>query len=310
MSSRERQMRGQRAAGRHLRLLLLRPGPYRDKWEVFAQNVRPDDIRQDAICDVLSLHLYEVGERSEDDTSLSRSLKDRVSRALGGKGLSVETLRWFLKAFHISPHDSQRLLELYRGDIHPMTIVGEMAPPVGMAMPRHETTLLFEHHYIGADRIPAQHHTQQTLRSLVDGMDSYQYRFDTADVEIRVNRGGRPSQICQLGEEMWAVDITFNHPLKYGEEAYLDYWAICRYDDPPPPEFRRAAHLRVQHLDMRVEFDPAALPRSVWWAEWQDYRAPHEVIVDEEEVLLDEEKSVHRYLDSIEHTVVGFRWEW
>jgi len=27
-------------------------------------------------------------------------------------------------------------------------------------------------------------------------------------------------------------------------------------------------------------------------------------------MTLDEEHSAHRYLDAIEHTVVGFYWEW
>jgi hypothetical protein len=310
MSPSERQVYGRRAAGRHLRLLLLRAGPYRDDWEHHAHDVQPDDIRQEAVCQVIAQHLYEIGEREETDATVARVLKDRVSRAFGGKGLSLETLRWFEEAFHLSPHDAQRLRELHRGDLHPLVIVGGLSPPVGGPMPRHETTLLFEHHFVGRDGRPVRHHTQQTLRSLVDRMENYQYRFDTPEVEVRVRRGGHAGDVYPIAEHLWAVDIAFHHALSYGEEVYLDYWAICNYREPPPPELRRAAHLKVEHLDMRVEFHPEKLPRHLWWAEWEDYRAPHEAFVVRDEVSLDEEHSVHRYLESIEQAVVGFYWSW
>ncbi|MEP7022700.1 MAG: hypothetical protein ABJB47_02590, partial [Actinomycetota bacterium] len=103
---------------------------------------------------------------------------------------------------------------------------------------------------------------------------------------------------------------TFHHPLRYGEEAYLDWWTIFQYSRPPVTEFRRAAHRRVEHLDVRVEFHPGKHPRHLWWAQWADYRLPFEDIVEEEEVTLDEEHSAHRYLEAMEHTVVGFHWDW
>jgi hypothetical protein len=42
--------------------------------------------------------------------------------------------------------------------------------------------------------------------------------------------------------------VVIDNALAYAEEVYLDYWAICHYREPPPPEFRRAAHLRVEHF--------------------------------------------------------------
>jgi hypothetical protein len=45
-------------------------------------------------------------------------------------------------------------------------------------------------------------------------------------------------------------------------------------------------------------------------AQWADYREPAEAIVEQDELALDEEHSAHRYLEAIEHTVVGFYWEW
>ena len=98
MSLNERHARGQRAAGLHLRQLLIRPGPYRGEWEQHARDVALRD-RQDAVCTVIAEHLYDTGAHAETDTGLARALKDRVSRAFGGRGISLETLRWFEAAF-------------------------------------------------------------------------------------------------------------------------------------------------------------------------------------------------------------------
>jgi hypothetical protein len=310
MPQSERQARGQRAAGLHLRQLLLRPGPYRDEWEQRARDVPPEEIRQEAVCTVIAEYLYETGEHDESDTRLARALKDRVSRALSGRGLSLQTLRWLEAAFRLSPHDAQRVHELYRGDLRPTVIVGKLPPPTSALQAGHETTLLFEHHFIGRDGMPARHHTQQTVRALVDGMTSYQYRIDTPEADVRMVRGGVAGQTYQLTEQLWAVDISFRHPLRYGEEAYVDYWTIFHYSEQPAPEFRRGAHRRVEHLDMRLEFHADRLPRHLWWAEWADYRSPDEAVVEREPIALDEELSAHRYLEAIEHTVVGYCWDW
>jgi hypothetical protein len=313
MPASEQHLRGQRAAGFQLWLLLSKPGPYRDMWEAHAHDASPSDINQAAVCKVIADHLYETGERADTDTRLARALKDKVSRALTGKGLALETLRWLKDAFGLSPHDAQRVDELYRGDIPIRAIVGHLPPPdpaSGIKGPDHETTLLFEHHVIGRDGLPARHHSQQTIRAVVDGLTSYKYRIDTPDAEVRVRRGGTAGEIYAISGGYYAVDIAFPHPLCYGEERYMDYWTIFHYSQPPPSEFRRGTHQRVEHLDMRVEFHERKLPSQVWWAEWQDYRDVSRGLVDREAVSLDEERSAHKYLEAIEHTVVGFYWKW
>ena len=94
--------------------------------------------------------------------------------------------------------------ELYRGDLRPTVIAGKLPPPPAGAMTSgHETTLLFEHHFIGQDGMPARHHTQQTIRALVDGMTSYQYRIDTPEANVRLVRGGQISPVYQLSEQLW-----------------------------------------------------------------------------------------------------------
>src|SRR5487761_1348130 len=77
----EQQRRGQRAAARHLRVLLLRQGAYRDRWEAYAHDITPGEVSQSAVCQVVAQYLWDTGDRSEGDVRLPRKLKDRISRA-------------------------------------------------------------------------------------------------------------------------------------------------------------------------------------------------------------------------------------
>ena|SRR5487761_115716 len=309
----EQQRRGQRAAARHLRVLLLRQGAYRDRWEAYAHDITPGEVSQSAVCQVVAQYLWDTGDRSEGDVRLPRKLKDRISRALTDQDLSLETLRWLVAAFRLSTGDAERVYELYRADILPTTIVGDL-PPAGTAgairAPGHQTALLFEHHFVGAAGLPVRHHTQQTIFSLVDGLESYRYGMDTPEAEVRVRRGGTPSPIYPVGDTHYALNIVFPHPLRYGEEHYLDYWTLFHYSVPPPTEFRRATHHRVEHLDMRVEFHLQKQPARLWWAQWRDYRDVPGEFTERELMTLDEEHSARRYLDAMERAVVGFCWEW
>ena len=67
---------------------------------------------------------------------------------------------------------------------------------------------------------------------------------------------------------MWAVDITLPRPLQAGETTSVVYETSFAYDKPPDPEFRRAALTRVDSVNLKVTFDPDALPQAVWWAQW------------------------------------------
>ena len=163
---------------------------------------------------------------------------------------------------------------------------------------------------VGRDGLPVHHHTQQTIYSLVEGLPSYRFRFDTADAEVRIKRGGTPGPIYPIDHGYHAIDIAFPRPLGFGESQYLDYWTNFRYSSAPPQEFRRGAYQRTEHLDMRVEFHREKIPRKIWWAEWSDHLDTSRAIVRHEQLTLDEERSAHRYLDAIQHTVVGFHWEW
>jgi hypothetical protein len=316
LASDDKERAGQYAASRQILTLLLRVGLYREKWEEVARNnnqrVEIDRVNQAAAAKVIAEYLYDNGH-PETDTQLARQLKDKVSRALSGKGITPGMLELIVQAFGISPHDAQRLYNLYDGHIELTEIVGSLATPTsasGIRPPGHRTTLLFEHHQVGRDGLPVHHHTQQTIYSLVEGLPSYRFRFDTADAEVRIKRGGTPGPIYPIDHGYHAIDIAFPRPLGFGESQYLDYWTNFRYSSAPPQEFRRGAYQRTEHLDMRVEFHREKIPRKIWWAEWSDHLDTSRAIVRHEQLTLDEERSAHRYLDAIQHTVVGFYWEW
>ena len=63
----------------------------------------------------------------------------------------------------------------------------------------------------------------------------------------------------------------------------------------------------LENFDMRIEFDPGALPAVIWWAVWDGIEGR---ILEQEEVSPDPQHSVHRYLRSMERSVVGFHWCW
>jgi hypothetical protein len=48
-------------------------------------------------------------------------------------------------------------------------------------------------------------------------------------------------------------------------------------------------------------------PRAIWWCVWSQCAEPP---IREEKTSLDPDMSVHRYLQSVEEAIYGFRWEW
>lgn len=91
-----------------LRVALTEPAA-RQKWQQFVTRRRESDINAAAVATVIALYLWDSGERPESQTTLARQLKDRVTRALAGKGISEETLRWFCEAFDFDENTSAHL---------------------------------------------------------------------------------------------------------------------------------------------------------------------------------------------------------
>jgi hypothetical protein len=72
-------------------------------------------------------------------------------------------------------------------------------------------------------------------------------------------------------------------------------------------EQRQAVLRNLENLDMRVEFHADRLPAKVWWARWDGVEGD---VIEQQQVPLDSQHAVHRFMRSVSKTVVGFRWEW
>lgn len=296
---------GPEAAGPYLRELML-AAPYRARWERHATRLAGGP-NLSAIAQVIAEHLWETGERDEAEESLPRELKDRVGRALRGTVLSPTTLRWFVEAFELHGPEERELWRLLsEPTAGPLVIRGNAASPLRRP-PRHRTIALHEFHDIGADRKPSSHRTVHVIESLIDSFDAYPYRFDASAVSVEVLHGGRASAPRAEEAGLYAVDIALTRPIAKGQTASLEYVTTFAYDEPPAPEFRRAAFSAVENLDIRVRFHPDARPREIDWCVWEDLGSRRSY---EEAVELDDDGVVHRFCRSVVGAVVGFSWVW
>lgn len=289
---------------RKLRELLLE-APYAERWQAKIGRRQSHALHQSGICQVIAEYLWRNGLQPTADEALPRKLKDRVYRALGGQSLSLGTLRWFIEAFEMSPDDTAALLRLAGSRAPGDTVVGGSVVAPGVLPPRfHQTVSLHEWHRVGPDGLPESHRTVHVIRAN-ERLDRYPYIFDTDAATVRVVQGGRAGRPYALDNGLYAVDIMLTTPLEPGETASMEYETTFWYRTPPAQEFRRASRGRVDNLDLRVQFHHLRLPVQVWWSEWPALDRPPTV---SEPVALGVDKSVHRYLEAIESTVVGFRW--
>ena len=312
---------GRQAAGRYLRELLLRPGRYRQLWESCAERTRPGAINHLAVANVLAHHLWASPRATGTSDVLARQLKDTVGRALSGQVLSRSTLALFVAAFGFSPQEEERLWRLWRGSGRITVLAGPRAMRSGAAAKvvsqlgprRHQTVSLHDHVYVGADRKPARTRTLQVVEAIVDGLDAIPYLYDTNAVSLELGQGcaGPPGPIHQISDAVYATDIPLTRTLALGETLTLEYWTSYHYrgdpSDPEELEYRRGVMATLENFDMRIEFHPDELPVAVWWAVWDGMEGG---ILDQELVVPDNQHSVHRYLRSLERSVVGFHWRW
>lgn len=290
---------------RMLRELLL-DKHYACRWQAYIGRRQTHALHQSGICQVIAEYLRTNHLHPLGDEALPRKLKDRVYRALGGQSLSLGTLRWFIEAFEMSPDDTATLLRLAGSHAPGGTVIGRSLVKPGVLPPRrHRTVSLQEWHRVGPDGLPESHRSLHLIRAN-ERLDRYPYIFDTDAASVRVVHGGRASEPYALDNGLYAVDIMLDQTLDVGETASMEYETTFWYRTPPPQEFRRASSGRIDNLDLRVQFHPLRLPAQVWWSEWPALDGPP---ATSEPVGLDVAKSVHRHLDAIERTVVGFRWE-
>jgi hypothetical protein len=295
-----------RRAGHYLREL-LRHDPYRQRWVMYGAQ-REREVHQIAVSKALAAYLQHHDDAEMDYDQLTH----RVSRAFRGEVLSRQTVNLFIRAFQFSDEHATALWRQWEGMDPARVIVGELAPPAPSSshkLRQYETILLHEFHYLGPDGMPLRHRTLRNIRSLVDRLTTYRYSFDTNELTVDRIGGGLPSSLYQTTESIWAVDITLSRTLSRGEEHSLEFESTFHYNRPIEPCFRRVAHERLENVAIRVQFHPHKLPRNVWWTEWQDYRQPHAVVVDRQQVSLDTEHVAYHRLDVLDRAVAGFAWE-
>jgi hypothetical protein len=238
---------------------------------------------------------------------------DTVQRALTGVELSPATLDRFIDAFGLSNRHANRLRDVLRGSAATRVITGDALPPAELyrrgGQPGYETLALHDVHTLGPDGRPAEHQTIQVIRSTIDRLDSYPYRFDTNELTVEVTRGGRVGQqVYRMSDSLYAVDILLNHPLARGESSLMQYRSTFFYRSAPPAEFRRGLARATRDVSIWVTFDQQRLPKRVWSASWDGLEGAK--ILERELVELDEQRSVHRRFDVVERAIVGFYWEW
>jgi hypothetical protein len=282
---------------------------------------RSDEINQLAVAEVLARYLWSHPRVTGEADVLPRQLKDTVARALSGKVLSRPTLTLFIDAFRINDADAGRLWRLWEGSGRISVLSGRRAMGAvteeklhsALGPRRHQTVSLHDHMYVGPDGRIARTRTLQVIEALVDDLDQIPYLYDTNALTLEVGQGcgDIPGDLYQISDDVYAATIPLAQKLSAGETSSIEYVTTYAYpgnlDDPQEREFRRAVMRRLENFEMRVEFHPDTLPASIWWGVWDGVDGD---LIERETASLGGQFEVHRFLRSIEKTVVGFRWSW
>jgi len=286
-------------AGAYLRMLLARPGDPRSVWLKHAPDAGPAEIDADAVAEVLRRY----GSGLPDLARLT-------ARALAGQELAPATLELFIGAFEISPRHATRLRDLLSGSDSVRVITSDALAELyrDTGPKRHDTLALHEMHTLGPDGWPAEHQTIQVIKSTVDLLDTYPYRFDTDQLVFEVVRGGRVGDTYRVTDSFFGVDIVLDRALGRGDTALMHYRTTFAYRTAPEPEFRRGVIGTMRDVTLWVRFHPDRLPARIWRGRWD--RLDHANVVEEELIEMDDEFSVQARFDSVTDAIVGFHWAW
>jgi hypothetical protein len=310
-----------RAAGEYLRQLLLKPGDYREAWQRHVARPRDGVINQMAVAEVIAGRLRAAPSHPGDTLIMPYQLRDTVAGALSGGNLSPETLQLFIAAFAFSEHEAGQLWRLWQGSARIRVLSGSHAVPLQtqrelaevLGPPRHQTLSLHDHVYVRDDRRIDRVRMLHVIEAIAQGVDRIPFLCDTNVLTVEVGQGGKElsGKVEQINSDTCYGEILLARTLDLGETITLEYSVTYRYPgdpgDPAEREHRRAVMRHADNLDMRVEFHPRRPPAQVWWAHWDGTEGD---VIQREAVTLDSECSVHRYVRSVEKTVVGFYWQW
>jgi hypothetical protein len=234
--------------------------------------------------------------------------------------LSRPALGLFIEAFGFSEHEAERLWRLWNGSVTIGVMAGTHAFPTQsehdlvqmFGQSRIETMSMHDHVYVAGDGRIDRARMIQVLEAIAPDVDRIPFVCDTSVLTIEVGQGGKElsGEVHQVGADLFATEILLARMLGLGETTTLEYWLTYRfpgYAAQSEREFRRAVVRQIGNLDMRIEFHPDRLPVSIWWARWDGVEGE---VLEQEAATLDSEHSVHRYMRSVEKTVVGFYWQW
>jgi hypothetical protein len=291
-------------------MLLVRPGEERSVWEKLAPHALPAEVDPAAVADVLRRHRGELAPGASHAAADDDDLVTVVRDALDGTAISPSTLDEFIDAFEVSPRHAARLRSLLAGSASVRVITGQILAdlPREIGPPRHDTLALHEMHTLGPDGLPAEHQTIQVIKSTVDSLETYPYRFDTDEAAVEVVRGGHVGDMYRVGDSLYGVDIVLDQPLAAGETALMHYRTTFWYHTPPPPEFRRGVLGTMKDVTLWVRFHPDRVPTRLWSGRWD--RLDHATLLDQEPVELDGECSAQVRYDEVSDVIVGFGWSW
>jgi len=289
---------------------LLGREEYAELWRPYRKRAHPGPLYQAAIAQAIAEYLWKAGEYQDTDTVLPRRLKDPVSRALRGDSISPRILEWFIGAFHMGEEDAEWLRAALNSD--PPSAenpVNSLRSPQELPVPQlHRTVSAFERRVIGPDGVPVEHHTSRAIRAEEDIVRFYPCRQFSAAAEVLMVGGGEITGQRQHPGSSPILEMTLSSPLPVGRVSSLAYQAKFAPGSGVATEYRQVAHARAEHVDIVVQFHQKHLPRSVWWAVWNDHRGG--AVLDEQLISLDTGGRAHRHLPSLENAAVGFRWEW
>jgi len=316
-------LKAQRAAAEYLRQLLLKPGAYRDTWQCHVARrrggPRRDVINQLAIAEVIAGRSI-LGVPGGDQV-MPYQLRDVVSGALSGSQLSSDTLRLFVEAFGFSEEEAGRLQRLLSGSSRIGVMSGSGGVPLSteegveaaLGPRQHQTVSLHDHVSVGSDTRIDRCRTMHVIEAIAPDLDRVPVVVDTNVLTIEVGQGCKEltGELRAISESYFATEILLSRALELGETLTLEYWLSYRYAgdplDPAEREYRRAVMRQLDNLDMRIEFHADRLPAYLWWAHWDGSKG---TILEQEPITLDIQHSAHRYVRSVEKTVVGFHWRW
>lgn len=204
--------------------------------------------------------------------------------------------------------DGDRLWNIFTGRERPSSEISHTLRQRREMIKRqcHRTTNLVERYTVGRDGFLKSRNTKQTIRAIENGVDMYIFNHEPQAVGVDVVFGGAVGRKFEYGNGLRSAGIMLEHPLSKGQNACLEYSTY--FDDAATglTEVRRAAFARVENVDIAVYFE-GRVPRYAWWCVWGDHLDGRPF---KEQRVAVTNRWIRKSVDSIEETVVGFRWDW